>query len=341
MLSQKNEANQRPKMACPCPNVCYNGFTMTLQQLKYALMVAETGTFNEASKQLYISQPSLSYAIKGLEDELGIIIFERSNKGTIVTEEGKEFLKNAKQVLFQFELLGDKYRNYSAVRQRFSISSQHYTFVSEAFSKLIKSQGDIDYEMVLNEAKTLEIIEDVKNLRSELGILYINETNETAIKKILKENRLLFTELCTTYPYILVGKDNPLALKDRVGVFDLVDYPGISFVQEDLAPNWFSEEVINILSNKKSIKISDRGSLADLLLTTDAYVVSTGIYAFSSDINKTVAIPLDTEQLNKTIQIGMIHHRDIHRTPIAGSFIEILGGVVGKYANQEHVKRYF
>lgn len=314
---------------------------MTLQQLKYALMVAETGTFNEASKQLYISQPSLSYAIKGLEDELGIAIFERSNKGTIVTGEGREFLKNAKQVLFQFELLGEKYKGNAAAQQRFSISSQHYTFVSEAFSKLINLFDGADYEMILNEAKTLEVLEDVKNLRSELGILYINETNKTIIKKILKESGLLFTELFTTYPYILVGKDNPLSREDRVGIFDLADYPRISFVQEDLAPDWFSEEVINILTHKKSIKISDRGSLENLLLTTNAYVVSTGIYMLSPDTLKMVAIPLDTEQSNKAVRIGMIYHKDIRRTPVAESFIGILRGIISNYAPQEHVKHYF
>ena len=314
---------------------------MTLQQLKYALIVAETGTFNEAAKRLYISQPSLSYAIKGLEDELGIVIFERSNKGTIVTEDGKEFLKTAKQIIYQFDQLSEKYKNSSVMQQRFSVSSQHYTFVSEAFSKLINYYDDTDYEMILNEAKTLEVLDDVRNLRSELGILYINEINGTVIRKILKVSNLLFTELITTYPYILIGKDNPLAQKDHVGISDLTDYPRISFVQEDLTPDWFSEEVINILGHKKSIKISDKGSLADLLLTTNAYVVSTGLYIFSSDIHKTVAVPLNTEQTDNSIKIGMIHHKNFKRSPIAESFIDILNVTIRNYASWNYEKHYF
>jgi len=310
---------------------------MTLQQLKYALMVAETGTFNEASKRLYISQPSLSFAVKGLEDELNITIFERSNKGTIVTKEGKDFLKNAKQILFQFELLREQYTRNSVVQQRFSVSSQHYTFVSEAFANLVNHYGTIEYEMILNEAKTLEVLEDVKNLRSELGILYINKINETVINKILKESNLLFFELFTTHPYILVGKNNPLAQKDRVGIADLAEYPCISFVQEDLTPDWFSEEVANILTQKKSVKISDRGALADLLSATDAYVVSTGV----SDIHKTVAIPLDAEHTSESVRIGLIYHKDIKRTVIAETFIEFLNSIVNNYTPQEHAKRYF
>jgi len=314
---------------------------MTLQQLRYALMVAETGTFNEASKRLYISQPSLSYAIKGLEDEIGILIFERSNKGTIVTKEGKEFLKDAKQIILQFEFLGEKYKNASTVQQRFSVSSQHYTFVSEAFSKLINLYSETDYEMILNEAKTLEVLEDVRSLRSELGILYINEINETVIKKILKEGNLLFSELFTTYPYILVGHNNPLAQKDRVSISDLTDYPRISFVQEDLTPDWFSEEVIHILTHRKSIKISDKSSMADLLSMTNSYVVSTGVYMLSPDINKTVALPLDTEQSNKSVQIGIIYHKHTQRTAIAEAFIDILNGIISNYTPQKHIKRYF
>jgi len=314
---------------------------MTLRQLQFALMVAETGTFNEASNRLYVAQPSLSLAIKRLENELNITIFERSNRGIIVTEAGKEFLRRAKQIITQVELLSEKYMQDTITQQRFSVSSQHYTFVSEAFSKLVKHYDEIEFEMVLNEAKTLEVLDDVKSLRSELGIIYINKINELVINKILKESNLLFTELFTTYPYILVGKDNPLAQKKHIGISDLVDYPSISFVQEDLASEWFSEEVINILTRKKNVKISDRGALSDLLLTTNAYVVSSGVYMRSSDNYKTVAIPLDTEEADNVVQIGLIYHKDIHRTPIAETFIRFLDDIVSDYAPQGHEKRYF
>jgi DNA-binding transcriptional LysR family regulator len=310
---------------------------MTLQQLRYALMIAETGTFSEASKRLYLSQPSLSFSIKGLEDELGITIFERSNKGSLVTEEGKDFLKNAKQLVSQFEQLGEKYSIKSAERLHFSVSSQHYTFVSEAFAELIDRYDGIEYKMVLNEAKTLEILEDVKSLRSELGVLHINSFNESVINKILRESNLLFDELFTTYPYILVGENNPLAQRPRVGIADLTDYPCVSFAQEDLAPDWFSEEVINILAQKKSIKISDRDTLANLLLTTNAYIVSTGV----SDMRETAVIPLDLEGTDNIIRIGLVFHREIKHTAMAKTFIDLLKDIILSYVPHEHVRRFF
>jgi DNA-binding transcriptional LysR family regulator len=314
---------------------------MTLNQLKYAIMIAETGTFIEAAKKLYISQSSLSFSIKGLEEELNQAIFVRSHKGTMLTDEGKEFVREAKEIVFHLEMLEEKFSRKEASKERFSVSTQHYTFVSAAFAELINQYKVAEYELTLNETKTLEVIEEVSRLRSELGIIHLSKANEPVICKILKENGLLFHGLFTTNPYILVGVDNPLAQKELIDLEDLTDYPCISFIQDDLTPLFFSEEVINILGQQRSIKISDKGALADLLEKTDAFVVSTGIYLLTGGTGKTVAIPLNTRGENDDIKVGLIRRQDSVISPACDAFCDILKKTVQSFALQSREKRYF
>jgi len=314
---------------------------MTLLQLKYAITIAETGSFNEAAKKLYFSQPSLSFAMKSLEEELNITIFVRSHKGTLLTEEGKELLQDAKEIILLMEMLEEKFAGKEKGKERFSISTQHYTFISMAFAELVSQYDGAKYELTLNETKTLDVIEDVSKFRSELGIIYLSKENEGVISKLLKENMLIFQELFTTYPYVLVGQQNPLAQFDRISIASLSEYPCISFVQDDLAPHFFSEEVIIIREQKRSVKISDRGALADLLNQTNAFVVSTGIYLLAEEISKTVAIPLDTNDGDNAVKVGLVRHKDIVQTPIGESFCLILNRIVQGYASQAHEKRYY
>jgi DNA-binding transcriptional LysR family regulator len=304
-------------------------------------MIAETGTFIEAAKRLYISQSSLSFSIKGLEEELNTTLFVRSQKGTMLTREGKEFIREAKEIVFQTELLEEKFSKNETPKKRFSISTQHYTFVSIAFAELINEYQSSEYELTLNETKTLEVIEDVSRLRSELGIIYLSKENESVIRKMLKEHGLAFRELFTTNPYILVGIQNPLAQADRLNLRSLTDYPCISFVQEDLAPHFFSEEVIRILGQKRNIRISDRGALADLLYKTNAFVISTGVYLLTESLNKITAIPLDVDGEASNINVGLISREDSVRTDVGESFCGILNRVIESFAFRTHEKRYF
>jgi len=320
---------------------------MTIQQLKYALMVAEKASLNEAARQLYISQPSLSFAIKALEDEIRVTIFERTKKGMKVTKEGREFLRKAKEVVQRFEALDGHFSEGIEEKLSFAVSSQHYTFVSEAFAEFTGRHADEGYEFALYESKTLEVLEDVKNLRSEVGVIHMNGYNRTVISRILNEGNMAFSELFVTFPYILVGAGNPLAEKECVGVADLLEYPCVSFVQEDHAPDWFSEEVLSILERRKSIRISDKGTLANLLSTTDAYVVSTGIYTPTGGIRKTAAIPLDTGKADSTetadsaVHVGLIRRKNIVESLLCAEFCDILESVVANGAPKGHEKRYF
>ena len=113
---------------------------MTLQQLRYVIKVVECGSISEAAKQLYITQPSLSAAVKELENEMGIDIFNRSAKGISLTTDGTEFLSYAREVLEQTELLEAKYKHKKHTRQLCTVSTQHYAFAVNAFVEMIKDE---------------------------------------------------------------------------------------------------------------------------------------------------------------------------------------------------------
>lgn len=294
---------------------------MTLQQLKYAIAVADKGSMNEAAKSLFISQPSLSKAIKELENEIHITIFNRTNKGILVSVEGSEFLGYARQVVEQVELLDEKYLGAKPSKHRFGVSTQHYSFAVNAFVDLIKIYGIDKYEFTLRETRTYEIIEDVSSLKSEIGILYMNEFNEKIISKLIKENNLNFEELFYVKPHVFVSSSNPLSKKSKVLLEDLDDLPYLSFEQGEYNSFYFSEEILSTLEHKKSIKVSDRATLFNLLIGLNGYTISTGIISENLNGKDIVAVPLD---VNEIIHVGFITHKDLSRSKLGEIYIEAL-----------------
>ena len=299
---------------------------MTLQQLKYVIEVADRGSITEAAKYLFIAQPSLSAAIHELEAETDTKIFKRSSRGVLITPEGAEFLGYARQVVQQAALIEDKYIARSSVRQRFSVSTQHYSFTSSAFVELVRAQGGEAYEFTLREGKTYDTINDVRTLRSEMGVLYLSSFNEAVIRKMLRESNLVFSELFSARPHIFVGRNNPLAGRESVTLADLEPLPCLTYEQGDQNAFYFSEEILSTLNHEKSIKVTDKGTIIDLMVGTDGYTISSGIcpsYLRGEDI---ISIPLTVDEV---IRIGVITHRDYRPTVLGEKYLEILHRVVG------------
>lgn len=294
---------------------------MNLNQLKYAIIVAEKGSISEAAKSLFITQPSLSNAIKELETEIQTTIFIRTNRGICVTKEGVEFLGYARQVLQQTDLLEQKYLNEKTVKQRFSVSTQHYTFVANAFVELVKEFGAEEYEFTINETKTHEIIEDVKNLHSEIGIIYLSNYNETVIRKILKENNLCFTELFVSPPHVFLYKEHPLAENKSIELEELEEYPCLSFSQGQYNSFYFSEEILSTRIVKKSIKVSDRAGIVNFMIGLNGYTISSGVFPKYLHGDDIISIPLEVEE---KIQIGTIVHKDVTLSKLGEIFMESL-----------------
>lgn len=294
---------------------------MRIQQLYYVIKIAETGSMNEAAKQLFITQPSLSNAIRDLEKELNIKIFFRNPKGITLTKDGIEFLSYARQIVEQTELLEGRYKNPNAKRQLFSVSSQHYAFVVNAFVSLLKETEMEDYELFLRETRTWEIIDDVNNFRSEIGVLFLNNYNREVLLKLLDDHRLSQTHLFTAKPHVFVSKTNPLAQKKSISLDDLADYPYLSYEQGIHNSFYFAEEILSQVHHKKSIVVSDRATLFNLLIGLNGYTVATGILNSNLNGDNIVSIPLDYDD---EIELIYIKHEKAVLSDMGEKFIAYL-----------------
>jgi DNA-binding transcriptional LysR family regulator len=303
---------------------------LTLQQLKYAIEVADKGSINEAAKSLFMSQPSLSNALKELESEIRITVFVRTNRGICISADGAEFLGYARQVIQQSDLLEEKYLNALPSKQRFSVSTHHYLFAANAFVDLIKEFGADEYEFTLRETKTHEVIDDVKNLRSEIGLIYLSNFNEPVIRKLLKESHLVFTELFVATPHVFICKQHPLAQNKSIALNELDDYPYLSFEQGEYNSFYFSEEILSTRSVKKSIKVTDRAAVENLIIGVNGYTISTGIfpeYLHGEDI---ISVPLEADE---EIHVGTIVHKDVTLTRLGEIYLDALTRIADKVKN--------
>lgn len=295
---------------------------MTLQQLKYVTIVAETGTITEAANRLYISQPSLTSAIHELEKEMNIVIFNRTNKGINITKEGGDFLGYARQVLEQAAILEDKYKKNAGGKKKFCVSTQHYSFAVNAFVDLIKKYGQDEYDFSLRETQTYEIIEDVAKMRSELGILFLNDFNETVINKILKSNELKFTQLFIAKPHVFISRKHPLAEKTIITNDELEMYPYLSFEQGEHNSFYFSEEIFSASERKKNIRVRDRATLFNLLIGLNGYTVCSGVIDKKLNGKDIIAVPLADEG---DMRIGYIMHKKGMLSRLGETYLESLG----------------
>ena len=281
---------------------------MTLQQLRYVVTIAEIGTISKAAEELFVSQPSLTKALKELEKEMQITIFDRTNKGIHVSREGEIFLGYARQVLEQAALIEEKYKHKSGGKQEFCISTQHYSFAVNAFVELIERYGSEKYDFCLRETQTYEIIEDVAQMKSEIGILYLNDFNRTVLEKLLKEHDLVFTELFVAKPHIFVSTKNPLAGKKSVTIEELEPYPYLSFEQGEHNSFYFSEEIFSTVDRPKNIRVRDRATLFNLLIGLNGYTVCSGVIDEELNGENIVAVPLEAQG---DMHIGTVTHKKV------------------------------
>lgn len=293
---------------------------MTLQQLKYALTIADCGSMNEAAKQLFLSQPSLSETIKELEQEIGLQIFLRSNRGIVITPEGEEFLGYARQVTEQFGLLRSRYVD-KQTRETFSVSMQHYTFAVKAFVETVKAAGIDSYEFAANETTTYDVMENVRNFKSEIGVLYLNDFNEKVMTKYIHEKGLEFIELFTCDTYVYLWSGHPLAGKSVISMEELDEYPCLSFDQGKNHSLYLAEEMKSTYEYKRLIKANDRATLLNFMKGLNAYTLCSGIICEELNGSEYLAVPLaETEKM----RIGYVKRKGASISHIGEIYIEEL-----------------
>ncbi|KRL99037.1 LysR family transcriptional regulator [Liquorilactobacillus satsumensis] len=301
---------------------------MRIQQLRYLEKIAATGSINEAAKQLFISQPSLSQAMKELEKEYQIQLLYRSKSGITLTDAGREFMNYARGVLDQVNLL-DQHFGQEIVRKRvFSVSAQHYAFVVHAFVEFVKEVGGDAYQFTLRETQTENVLDDIQTLKSELGVIYINAFNKTVMMRLISDKNLTFTPLFEVQPHVFVGRDNPLTKKTHVTLADLEDYLYLSYEQGDTNSFYFSEEIQSTLPHRKQILISDRATIFNLMVGLNGYTISSGIISSELNDEKIVAIPLDVDDV---ITLGYLRHRKMDLSRAAQLYLKMLKAHIRGY----------
>ncbi len=274
---------------------------MTLTQLKYVITIADTGSMNEAAKLLFISQPSLSLALKELENEIGTELFKRSNRGVVLTPEGQEFLEKKN------------------VKKKFGVSMQHYTFAVNAFIEMVKQFGMDEYEFAVREEKTYEVIEDVKTFRSEIGILYLNDFNRKVLTKLFDESDLEFCPLMDCGIYVYLWKGHPLANQKEITIEELQEYPCLSFEQGNYNSFYFAEEVLSTYSYKQLIKANDRATLLNLMVGLNGYTLCSGILCDNLNGSDYWAVKLKSDEV---MTIGYLKRKGIALSPLGQKYLE-------------------
>lgn len=295
---------------------------MNISQIRYVLEVANSSSIREAATKLFISQPALSASIKELEEELGILIFERTNKGISLTDEGREFVTYAKKVSSQYEILEERYLSRDNGKERFSVSSQHYNFSIKAFAAVIKKHGPDRYVFYFHETKTRDVLEDVRTMKSEVGIISFSGANEGVIRKLIKEFGLVFTPLMMRETYIYVWSDHEFAGRKEISIEELSEYPCILFDQSDDSNFYLSEEAMADYEYKKLIKSDDRATTMELIEELHGYSIGSGMLSGEDAILKgLVSIKLKEED---PITIGYIVRKDGNLSAYGKDYVEEL-----------------
>ena len=294
---------------------------MTLQQLEYVVCIANQKSMNQAAAKLFISQPSLSSSIKELEKEIGIVLFSRSNRGVVMTSQGEEFLGYARQMLEHYRLIEERYLEKKTSKKKFSVSMQHYTFAVQSFISLVKEIGMEEYEFAIHETKTYEVIQNVKNQKSEVGVLYQNEFNQKVLNKIFFENELEFIPLFSCDIYVYLSKDHPLASKTSISFEALQEYPCLTFEQGDYNSFYFAEEVFSTNVHSKMIKADDRATMLNLMVGLHGYTLCSGIICEELNGDHYTAVPLETQE---QMVIGYIKKKKLPLSSLGEMYIEEL-----------------
>lgn len=292
---------------------------MTLTQLKYAITVAHARSMNEAARRLFISQPSLSSAIKELETEIGIDLFRRTNRGVSVTPEGEEFIGYARQVVEQYQLIESKYVEKENQKKKFSVSMQHYTFAVNAFVEMVRQFGMEEYEFAVHETKTYDVIQDVKNFKSEIGILYVNEFNRKVLTKLFHECNLEFHELLKCSIYVYMWKGHPWANRKEIELEELNEYPCLSFEQGTYNSFYFAEEVLSTFEYKQLIKIDDRATILNFMVGLNGYTLCSGIICEELNGEEYCAVKLKSDEV---MTIGYLVRSGVAISPLGKKYLE-------------------
>ncbi len=294
---------------------------MTILQLKYVIAIDEECSMRKAADRLYVSQPGLSSAVRDLERELGIQIFQRVHNGVVTTSAGASFIAYARSAVEQFERVEEKYLGKGNDKPSFSVSMQHYTVAVNAFIETVKEYDLDEYQFSINETQTSEVIEDVKTMKSEVGVIALSDFNKNTFKKIFADASLEFNEIFSRNTYAYLSKRHPLADREEISLEELQDYPCMVFDQGSNTSFYYREEALATYDYKKVISTNERATSMELMLGLNGYAVGAAMLGDSINSSEIIAIKLKEEE---TLTFGYIVRKGGELSEMAQTFIEKL-----------------
>ena len=292
---------------------------MNIQQLRYVVAIANSGTFREAAEKMYVSQPSLSISVRDLEKELGFKIFRRTSSGTFLTRRGMEFYEKAQELVKGFDVFQNQYANPEEEKKEFSISSQHYDFLPPLitqFSVLYPENKDFR----IFESTTVQILDEVAQGHSELGIIYLNKQNTKGIMQRVDKLGLEVVDLIPFQTHIYLRKGHPLAKKEFLVMEDLAHLPTVRFTQEKDEYLYYSENFVDTSGSSQLFNVTDRATLNGILERTDAYATGSG-FLDSQSVNGITVIPLIDDLDNKMVYVK---REEVDLSPVAEKFVQVM-----------------
>ena len=300
------------------------------------MKISEVGSINKASEALYVSQPSLTSAVQEVEKEIGFKIFHRSGRGVTLTPEGTEFILYARQIINQYEQLIERFGKSKNIKRKFGVSCQHYSFAVKAFVELVKEYDTLQYDFAIRETQTKDVISDVANLRSEIGILYMSDFNRSAISKLLRTSGLQFHRLIECKAYVYLWSGHPLAKNASITFEELCDYPCLSFEQGDAASFYYAEEILSTSEYSRTIKANDRATMLNLMIGLNGYTLCSGIICEELNGTDYLAIPFEADSVNESsvMEVGYITKENT----ILSSIGELYIAKVKEYLNSYSLK---
>ena len=306
---------------------------MTIQQLRYAVTISEAGSLNKASEKLYVAQPSLTAAMQELEKELGITVFSRSGRGVTLTNDGVEFIRYAREVLSQYDGLLEKFGKNGTRKQKFGISTQHYSFAVKSFVEMVRQFGTEEYEFAIRETRTRDVIDDVFTGRSELGILYLSDFNRKPLEKLLHANQLEFHPLTRCEAYVYLWKNHPLAARDVIRFEDLEPYPCLSFEQGDGSSFYYAEEILSTSDYPRTIRATDRATMLNLMVGLNGYTLCSGVICEELNGADYLAVPFEADEsaVGKRMEIGYVTKKNLILSGMAQRYIQELDRYLKQY----------
>jgi len=310
---------------------------MTLSQIFYAITISEQGSFNKASEVLYISQPSLTEAIKELEKELHITIFNRSGRGVTLTSDGRDFISYARELYQQYNNIMEKYGENGRRKKKFAVSTQHYSFAVKSFVELVKKLNIDEYEFAIREQQTQQVIEDVSTLNSEIGILYLSDFNAALMSKVLRSSGVEFHKLIECDAYVYLWKGHPLAHHQSIGFDELAQYPCLSFEQGGSGSLYFAEEILTGFPYPRTIKATDRATMLNLMIGLNGYTLCSGIICEELNGSDYIAVPYEPDEAHPSekMVIGYITKKKMMLSVVGQLYIDELKKQLG-VKNEDH-----